>query len=108
LRAGGPLTVTDPQMTRFMMSIDDAVDLVLYAFQHGRAGDLFVQKAPAATIGTLASALLRLFQSDAQIKIIGTRHGEKEFETLLTREEMRRAEDLGGYYRIPADNRDLN
>lgn len=108
LRAGGPLTVTDPQMTRFMMSIDDAVDLVLYAFQHGKPGDLFVQKAPAATIGTLANALLQLFQSDAQIKIIGTRHGEKEFETLLTREEMRRAEDLGGYYRIPADNRDLN
>lgn len=108
VRAGGPLTVTDPQMTRFMMSIDDAVDLVLYAFQHGEPGDLFVQKAPAATIGTLANALLHIFQSDAQIKIIGTRHGEKEFETLLTREEMRRAEDLGGYFRIPADNRDLN
>jgi UDP-N-acetylglucosamine 4,6-dehydratase/5-epimerase len=108
IKAGGPLTVTDPQMTRFMMSIDDAVDLVLYAFQNGEPGDLFVQKAPAATIETLAKAMLEIFHSDAAVKIIGTRHGEKEFETLLTREEMRRAEDLGGYYRIPADNRDLN
>ncbi len=95
-------------MTRFMMSIDDAVDLVLYAFEHGQPGDLFVQKAPAATIETLAQAVKRVFQADNPIQIIGTRHGEKQFETLLTREEMIRAEDLGGYYRIPADNRDLN
>ena len=108
IKAGKPLTVTDPQMTRFMMSIDDAVDLVLYAFQHGRPGDLFVQKAPAATIETLALALKKVFDSEVPIKIIGTRHGEKQFETLLTREEMIRTEDLGGYYRIPADNRDLN
>lgn len=108
IRAGKPLTVTDPHMTRFMMSIDDAVDLVLYAFQHGQPGDLFVQKAPAATIETLAQAILQVFQADNPIQIIGTRHGEKQYETLLTREEMIRAEDMGGYYRIPADNRDLN
>lgn len=108
IKAGKPLTVTDPNMTRFMMSIDDAVDLVLYAFQHGRPGDLFVQKAPAATIETLALALKKIFNSDVPIKIIGTRHGEKQYETLLTREEMIRAQDLGGYYRVPADNRDLN
>jgi UDP-N-acetylglucosamine 4,6-dehydratase/5-epimerase len=108
MEAGNSLTVTDPEMTRFMMSIDNAVDLVIYAFQYAAPGDLFVQKAPAATIGALANSLLRLFHSEVGLKIIGTRHGEKEFETLLTREEMRRAEDLGGYYRIPADNRDLN
>jgi UDP-glucose 4-epimerase len=108
IKAGAPLTVTDPDMTRFMMSIDDAVDLVLYAFEHSEPGDLFVQKAPAATIKTLADALRRIFQVDNPIRVIGTRHGEKEFETLLTREEMRHAVDLGGYYRIPADNRDLN
>jgi UDP-N-acetylglucosamine 4,6-dehydratase/5-epimerase len=108
IQAQKRLTVTDPDMTRFMMSIDDAVDLVLYAFQYAEPGDLFVQKAPAATIGTLATALLRVFQSHVATAIIGTRHGEKEFETLLTREEMRRAEDLEGYYRVPADNRDLN
>ena len=108
IKAGKPLTITDPQMTRFMMSIDEAVDLVLYAFQNGEPGDLFVQKAPAATIETLAQALKRIFKSDVPIKIIGTRHGEKRYETLLTREEMIRAQDLGGYYRVPADNRDLN
>jgi len=108
IKSGAPLTVTDPEMTRFMMSIDDAVDLVLYAFQHGQPGDLFVQKAPAATIDTLARALKRLFRTDTPIHVIGTRHGEKAFETLLTREEMLRAEDHGGYYRVPADNRDLN
>jgi UDP-glucose 4-epimerase len=106
--AGKPLTVTDPQMTRFMMSIDDAVNLVLYAFQHGEPGDLFVQKAPAATIETLTRALKRIFNADNPIHIIGTRHGEKAYETLLTREEMLRAIDLGNYYRVPADTRDLN
>lgn len=106
--AGQPLTVTDPEMTRFMMSIEDAVNLVLYAFEHGEAGDLFVQKAPAATIGTLANALKRIFQADNPIRIIGVRHGEKKYETLLTAEEMLRAIDLGGYFRVPADNRDLN
>jgi UDP-N-acetylglucosamine 4,6-dehydratase/5-epimerase len=108
IRAGRPLTVTDPAMTRFMMSIDDAVDLVLYAFQHGEPGDLFVQKSPAATIKTLAKALLHLFAADDSIQIIGTRHGEKGYETLLTREEMLRAVDHGDYFCVPADNRDLN
>jgi UDP-N-acetylglucosamine 4,6-dehydratase/5-epimerase len=108
MRVGRPLTVTDPAMTRFMMSIDDAVDLVLYAFQHGEPGDLFVQKSPAATIETLAKALLHLFKADSPIQIIGTRHGEKGYETLLTREEMLRAVDCGDYFRVPADNRDLN
>jgi len=108
IKAGEPLTLTDPTMTRFMMSVDDAVDLVLYAFQHGESGDLFVQKAPAATIQTLAKALQRLFGVDKPMRMIGTRHGEKAFETLLTREEMLHAEDLGGYYRVPADQRDLN
>lgn len=103
-----PITVTDLHMTRFMMSIDDALDLVGYAFQHGRPGDIFVQKAPAATIETLANALKKLFDRKNEIHIIGTRHGEKLYETLLTREEMARAEDLGKYYRIPADVRDLN
>jgi UDP-N-acetylglucosamine 4,6-dehydratase/5-epimerase len=108
IKANQPLTITDPTMTRFMMSIEGAVNLVLYAFEHGEAGDLFVQKAPAATIETLARALLRIFDADNPIRIIGTRHGEKQHETLLTREEMLRAEDLGDYYRVPADNRDLN
>lgn len=108
IKAGKPLTVTDPTMTRFMMSITDAVDLVLYAFEQGVSGDLFVQKAPAATIETLANALKRIFKADNPIRVIGTRHGEKKYETLLTSEEMLRAEDLGGYYRVPADNRDLN
>jgi UDP-N-acetylglucosamine 4,6-dehydratase len=105
---GAPITVTDPNMTRFMMSIDDAVDLVLYAFQNGNPGDLFVQKAPAATIETLARALKRLFKADNEVRIIGTRHGEKLYETLLTREEMANAVDMGDYYRIPSDVRDLN
>ncbi len=108
IKSEQPLTVTDPYMTRFMMSIDDAVDLVLYAFQHAEPGDLFVQKAPAATIETLAKAVQRLLNVEQGIQIIGTRHGEKEFETLLTREEMLRAINLGGYFRVPADNRDLN
>ena len=95
-------------MTRFMMTLDDAVDLVLYAFEHGKNGDLFVQKAPAATLAVLAQALKELYKSDSEVKIIGTRHGEKLYETLVTREEMIKAIDLGGYYRIPSDNRDLN
>jgi UDP-N-acetylglucosamine 4,6-dehydratase len=106
--SGAPLTITDPNMTRFMMTIEGAVDLVLYAFQHGRPGDIFVQKSPAATIQTLAVALLRLLDADNPIRVIGTRHGEKLYETLLNREEMERAEDLGNYYRVPADTRDLN
>jgi UDP-N-acetylglucosamine 4,6-dehydratase/5-epimerase len=106
--SGTPLTVTDPNMTRFMMSIDDAVDLVVYAFRHGNPGDVFVQKAPAATIETLANALKRLFRANNEIRIIGTRHGEKLYETLLTREEMTKAEDMGDYYRIASDVRDLN
>ncbi len=108
IKEGSPLTITDPNMTRFLMSLDDAVDLVLYAFEHGQQGDTFVQKAPASTISDLAQALLELFNADSGIKIIGTRHGEKLYESLMTREEMSHAEDLGGYYRIPADNRDLN
>jgi UDP-N-acetylglucosamine 4,6-dehydratase/5-epimerase len=108
IKEGLPLTITDPAMTRFMMSIDDAVDLVLYAFRHSVPGDVFVQKAPAATIEVLALAVKKLFKADNPIKIIGTRHGEKLYETLLTREEMEKAEDCGGYYRIPADTRDLN
>jgi len=105
---GQPLTVTDPNMTRFMMNLDGAVGLVLFAFQHANPGDRFVQKAPAATIGTLAEALKRLLKADNPIKAIGTRHGEKLYETLLTREEMAHAEDLGDYFRVQADNRDLN
>lgn len=108
IKKGQPLTVTDPKMTRFLMTIDEAVDLVLYAFEHAKQGDVFVQKAPACTIGDLAQALKELFNADNPVRIIGTRHGEKLYETLLTREEMAHAEDLGRYYRIPADNRDLN
>jgi UDP-N-acetylglucosamine 4,6-dehydratase len=108
IKAGAPITVTDPEMTRFMMSIDDAVDLVVYAFQHGEPGDIFVQKAPAATIDTLALALKKVFNACNPVEIIGTRHGEKVYETLVNREEMARSEDLGDYFRIPADNRDLN
>ena len=108
IQSAKPLTVTDPAMTRFMMPIDGAVDLVLWAFEHGNPGDIFVQKAPAATIDTLARALQRIFNVSAPIKVIGTRHGEKLYETLLTREEMAVAEDMGAYYRVPADNRDLN
>jgi UDP-N-acetylglucosamine 4,6-dehydratase len=102
------LTLTDPNMTRFMMTLEDAVDLVLYAFEHANQGDLFVQKAPSATVGTLAQALIELYKSSSVIKVIGTRHGEKLYETLVNREDMTKAEDLGEYYRIPADNRDLN
>lgn len=108
LKAGKPLTLTDPDMTRFMMSLDDAVELVLFAYQHGKGGDTFVQKAPAATIGQLARVLKQVFNSDAEIRVIGTRHGEKKHETLLNREEMVRANDLEGYYRISSDLRDLN
>ena len=108
IAAGKPLTITDPRMTRFMMSIEDAVELVLFAFTNARPGDLFVQKAPAATVQTLAEAIRLVFEADNPIQVIGTRHGEKLYETLLTREEMARAEDMGGYYRVPADTRDLN
>jgi len=108
IKSGQPLTVTNPNMTRFLMSLDESVDLVLYAFEHGQSGDIFVQKAPACTIGDLAKALLEIFEADNEIKIIGTRHGEKLYETLLTKEEYLVAEDLGKYFRVPADNRDLN
>ncbi len=108
IKSGDPLTITDPQMTRFMMTLDDAVDLVLYAFRNGKSGDMFVQKSPAATIETLAQAMLEIYDAKNEIKIIGTRHGEKLFETLVCLEDMAKAEDLGQYYRIPADNRDLN
>jgi UDP-glucose 4-epimerase len=108
IKAGIPLTITDREMTRYMMSIEDAVDLALYAFENAKPGDIFVRKAPATTIETLAEALKRIFKADNPIHVIGTRHGEKLYETLLTREEMAKAEDLGEYYRIPADNRDLN
>lgn len=108
VKDGHPITVTDPNMTRFMMSIDDAVDLVLFAYQHGKPGDVFVQKAPAATIETLALAVRKVFDAPNPLRVIGTRHGEKLFETLLTREERLKAEDMGSYFRVPADNRDLN
>jgi UDP-glucose 4-epimerase len=108
IKTGQPITITDPEMTRFMMSLDDAVDLVIYAFQHGKPGDLFVQKAPAATIGTLVEAMKRVFNATNPVQVIGTRHGEKLYETLLTREECARSEDQGGYFRVAADNRDLN
>ncbi|TCV55897.1 nucleoside-diphosphate sugar epimerase/dehydratase [Pseudomonas fluorescens] len=108
LKDGEPLTVTDPEMTRFLMSLEDSVDLVLHAFEHGQQGDIFIQKAPASTVGDLAVALKELFKSSSPIKIIGTRHGEKLYESLVSREEMAKSEDMGRYYRIPADNRDLN
>jgi UDP-N-acetylglucosamine 4,6-dehydratase len=108
VKSGIPLTITDPNMTRFLMSLNDAVDLVLFAFENGNQGDLFVNKAPAATIGDLALAINDLAKVDNGINIIGTRHGEKLYETLCTREEMAKAEDMGNFYRIPADNRDLN
>ncbi len=108
LQDGKPLTITDPNMTRFLMSLEESVDLVLYAFEHARPGDIFVQKAPASTVGDLAQALREVLQRDNEIKIIGTRHGEKLYESLVSREEMVRSEDLGGYYRVPADARDLN
>lgn len=108
IKSGKPVTVTDPNMTRFLMSLEDSVDLVLYAFQHGQQGDIFVQKAPASTIADLALALKELFGSDSAIKTIGTRHGEKLYESLISREEMAHAKEMDNYYRIPADNRDLN
>ncbi len=108
LLAGRPLTITDPAMTRFLMSLDESVDLVMYAFEHAQPGDIFVQKAPASTVSDLAEALKRLLQVDNEIQVIGTRHGEKLYESLVSREEMARAHDLGGYFRIPADSRDLN
>src|SRR5512133_2485488 len=108
IKKGNPLTITDPEMTRYMMTLDDAVDLVIFAFENGNPGDIFVQKSPAATIEVLAKALLELYKVDNEIKIIGTRHGEKLYETLVNREEMVKAEDLGNFYRIPADTRDLN
>lgn len=108
IKEGKPLTVTDPSMTRYLMSLDDAVDLVLYAFNNAKQGDIFVQKAPASTIYDLAVAVKELFHADNAIRVIGTRHGEKLYETLLTREELVKAEDLGGYYRIAPDDRDLN
>jgi UDP-N-acetylglucosamine 4,6-dehydratase/5-epimerase len=108
IRDGKPLTITDPNMTRYLMSLEEAVDLVLFAFKNGKQGDLFVQKAPAATIGNLAEAVKQIFDAPNEIRVIGTRHGEKLYETLCTREEMAKAEDLGDFYCIPADNRDLN
>lgn len=108
IKGGKPLTVTDPSMTRFLMSLEDSVDLVLHAFTNGAQGDIFVQKAPASTVGDLATALKELFSSNAEVRVIGTRHGEKLYESLLSREEMARATDMGRYYRIPADDRDLN
>lgn len=108
IKEGNPLTITNPEMTRFMMTLNDAVDLVIYAFEHGKQGDLFVQKAPAATIETLAQAVCKMENVEENIKHIGTRHGEKLYEVLVTKEEMLNAEDLGNYFRIAADNRDLN
>ena len=108
MKTSSPITITDPSMTRFMMTLDDAVDLVIYAFQHGHNGDLFVQKAPAATLDVLAQALKVLYRSSVEVKVIGTRHGEKLYETLVTREEMAKAIDMGEYYRVPCDTRDLN
>ena len=108
IKSGKPLTVTDPEMTRFLMSLEDSVDLVMHAFEHAKQGDIFVQKAPASTVGDLAQALKALFSADNSIQIIGTRHGEKLYESLLSREEMARAEDMNRYYRIPSDDRDLN
>ncbi|XDD52797.1 polysaccharide biosynthesis protein [Leptospira sp. WS4.C2] len=108
LKSGDPLTITDPNMTRFLMSLEDSVDLVLHAFEHAKQGDIFIQKAPASTVGDLAIALKDLFKKDNHIRVIGTRHGEKLYESLVSREEMAKAVDMGRYYRIPADNRDLN
>jgi len=108
IKEGRDITITDPEMTRFLMSLEDSVDLVLFAYQHGRQGDIFVQKAPACTVGDLAEAVRTVFKARNEIKIIGTRHGEKLFESLVSREEMARAEDMVGFYRIPADDRDLN
>lgn len=108
LKKGEPITLTDPNMTRFLMSLEDSVDLVLHAFEHARQGDIFVQKAPASTVADLAQALKELFDSASPVKVIGTRHGEKLYESLISREEMAKAEDMERYFRIPADNRDLN
>ncbi|MBV1922390.1 MAG: polysaccharide biosynthesis protein [Flavobacteriaceae bacterium] len=108
IKNGNDLTITDPSMTRFMMTLEDAVDLVLFGFKYANSGDIFIQKAPAATIQVLAEALNELYESSSKIKVIGTRHGEKLYESLLTREEKIKAEDMGNYYRVPADNRDLN
>lgn len=108
IKQGQAPTLTDPSMTRFLMSLDDSVDLVIHAFTHGQQGDIFVQKAPASTVGDLAAALLQLFGAPSAVKVIGTRHGEKLYESLVSREEMAKAEDMGRYYRVPADNRDLN
>lgn len=108
IKSGNPLTITDPSMTRFLMSLEDSVDLVIYAFEHGSQGDIFVQKAPASTVGDLAQALKEIFLSTSEIKIIGTRHGEKLYESLISREEMAKAHDLGRYFKIPSDSRDLN
>ncbi|KNB61244.1 MULTISPECIES: polysaccharide biosynthesis protein [Chryseobacterium] len=108
IQKGEPITITDPNMSRFFMSLEDAVDLVLFAFEHANPGDLFVNKAPAGTIGDLAKALIELTGKEVPVKVIGTRHGEKLYETLCTREEMVKAEDMGDFYRVPADNRDLN
>ena len=108
MKSSKDLTITDPNMTRYMMTLDDAVDLVLYAFEHGKNGDLFVQKAPAATIEVLAKAIIELYKSTSKVRVIGTRHGEKLYETLVTREEMAKSVDMSSYFRIPADNRDLN
>jgi len=108
IKEGSPITITDPKMTRFLMSLEDAIDLVLFAFEHGNQGDLFVNKAPAGTIGDLATALKELANAKNETHIIGTRHGEKLYETLCTREEMAKAQDMGNFYRVPADNRNLN
>jgi len=108
IKEGNPITITDPNMTRFLMSLEEAVELVLFAFEHGNQGDLFVNKAPAGTIGDLAVALKELCNANNEVKVIGTRHGEKLYETLCTREEMQKAEDMGDFYRVPADNRNLN
>lgn len=108
IKTGEPLTVTDPKMTRFLMSLEEAVELVVHAFKYAKTGDIMVQKAPSSTVGDLAEALLQLFEADNDIKIIGTRHGEKKAETLLTREEYAQCEDMGDYFRVPADSRDLN
>ncbi len=108
IKAGKPITITDPHMTRYMMTLDDALDLVLYAFKHGKNGDLFVQKAPAATLEVLAESLKEIYKTKTEVRVIGTRHGEKLYETLVTREEMAKSEDMGNYFRIPCDARDLN
>ncbi len=105
IKEGKDITITDPNMTRFMMTLEDAVDLVVYAFQHGNNGDMFVQKAPASTIADLAQALIELYNSKSKVRVIGTRHGEKLYETLVNREEMAKATDMGNYFRVPADNR---